>query len=60
MQHGLVIFDLFILSGQDSAKAIHPTVRSFDDPTMGVEVRVFTGVRLFFTGLNIWLVTTVL
>lgn len=60
MQHGLVIFGLLFPSGQDPAKAVHPAMRPFDDPAMGFEVRVFTGVRLLFTGLDMRLVATAL
>jgi hypothetical protein len=44
MQHGLVIFGLLFPSGQDTAKAIHPAMSSFDNPAMGFEVCVFTGI----------------
>ena len=60
MQHGLVIFGLLFPSGQDTAKAIHPAMSSLYDPATGFEVRVFTRVRLLFTGLNIRLVAAAL
>lgn len=60
MQHGLVIFCLLFPSSQDTTKMIHPTMSSFDNPAMGFEAGVFTGVRLFFTGLDMRLVAAVL
>lgn len=44
LQLSLVIFGLLFLSGQEPAKAIHPVMNSFDNPAMGFEVRVFTGI----------------
>lgn len=44
MQYGLVIFSLLFPSCQNPAKAIHPAMSSFDNPAMGFEVRVFTGI----------------
>lgn len=60
MQHGLVIFSLLFSSGQNPAKAIHPAMRPLDDPATGFEVRVFTGGRLLFTGLDMRLVAAAL
>lgn len=60
MQHGLVIFDLLFPSGQDPTKAIHPAMSPLNDPAMGFEVRAFTGVTLFFTGLDIRFVAAAL
>lgn len=60
MQHSLVIFGLLFPSGQNPAKAIHPAMSPLNAPERGFEVPVFTGVRLLFTGLNMWLVTATL
>lgn len=56
MQHGLVILCLLFPSSREPAKAIHPAVHSLDNPTIVFELRVFTGIRLFFAGLDIRLV----
>ncbi len=60
MQHGLVIFSFLFPPGHYPAKAIHPAMSPLNDPTMGFEVRVFTGVRLLFTGLDMRLVPAAL
>lgn len=60
MQHGLVIFGLLFPSTQDPAKAIHPAMSPLDNPAMSVKLRVFTGLRLFFTGLGMQLIATAL
>lgn len=60
MQHGFVIFGLLFPSDQDPAKAIHPAMSPLDDPTMGSEVRAFTGIRFLFTGLDMRLVAAAL
>ncbi|VEA06530.1 Uncharacterised protein [Salmonella enterica subsp. enterica serovar Sanjuan] len=60
MQHRLIAFGLLFPLGQDPAKAIHPAMSPPDDPATGFEVRVFTGVRLLFTGLDMRLVAAAL
>ncbi|EPC7689098.1 ATP-grasp domain-containing protein [Providencia stuartii] len=43
MQHCLVIFDLFLPAGENTPKAIHPTVCSLYNPAVGLKIRVFDG-----------------
>lgn len=52
MQHRLIVFDLLFPSAQEPAKTIHPAMSPLYDPTMGFEIRDFTGFRFLFTGLD--------
>lgn len=58
MQHRLVVFDLFLPTRQDAAKAIHPAVCSFYNPTMSLEVGVFNRLRLLLPRLDMGFITT--
>ena len=54
MEHGQIVLDLFVPADQDTAKAVHPTVRAFDQRASGLEADVsFERLRLFTSGSNV-------
>lgn len=58
MQHRFVIPDLLLPSRQYAAKAIHPVMRSFHNPTMSPELAVFNRLRLLVPRLDMRFIAT--
>lgn len=53
MEESLVIFRLLLPTNENSSKAIHPGVESFDDPTPSAAAVQAFGVLLVATGLDV-------
>ncbi len=58
MKHHFVIPELFLQSSQNAAKAIHPAMRSFHNPTMSPELAVFNCLSLLFPQLDMRFIAT--